>query len=114
LDIAEYESVKKWFAFRSKPYAPSTKKEYIEYMTLWCRLTGKNPDEIANGDIDELRGIIASGMRELGLAIRSVTDRTNALNGFWRANGRHFKETYGGIPKQLRKDIERAVKRTAN
>lgn len=105
--VEKHPSVKKWFLARKKPYAVSTQLEYIEYMQLWCKLSGKTPDELANcKDIDEQRGIIADGMRKLGLAVRSVTDRTNALNGFWKANGRQIKETYGGIPRQLRKKIE--------
>ena len=106
----EYESVKKWFAFRKKPYAESTKKEYIGYMALWCKLADRTPDELASEDSAKMRGIIAEGMRKLGLSIRSVIDRTNAFNGFLRANGKQTKETYEGIPEPLRKEIERVVR----
>ena len=112
--IQRYPSVERWFIEPNgeRHYASSTEKEYIGYMKLWCRFTGKTPDELANcEDIDKERGVIAEGMREqLHLAIRSVTDRTNALNGFWKRNGRRVKETYGGIPKPLRRDIERLRK----
>jgi len=109
--MQKHPSVQTWFlnkAKSKKPYEPSTKKEYVEWMELWCSLTGKTPDELAScKEIDEMRGIIAEGMRKHPLSINSVTHRLNALNRFWHFNGRHIKDRYGGIPESLRKEIKR-------
>ena len=115
MKIEEYDSVKKWFAYR--PYTDKTKKLHVRYMKIFCSLTNKTPDELVSVKTleagDDLRGIIGSGMRhKLKLGTTSIELRLNALNQFFRANGVPVKDTYGGIEKHdanLSKDIRRLV-----
>lgn len=109
--ILKYSSIRKWFL---KPngercYTPATEKQYIQYMKLWCSLADKTtPDKLAIcKDIDKIRGVIAEGLREKHLAVRSIIYRLHPLNSFWSANGRQVKETYGGISEPLITDILR-------
>lgn len=110
--IEEYASIQKWFIKPSgeRRYTPSTEKQYIEYMKLWCSLTGKTPDELAEcEDISKVRGIIAEGMRDkCHLSIRSITYRIHPLNSFWRYNGRQTNKTYSGIRNDIRRHILRS------
>jgi hypothetical protein len=115
--IQKYPSIRKWFieADGQRRFEPSTEEEYIEYIDLFCRLAGcETPDQLANcEDIDKVRGVIAEGMSEkLKLKDRSVAQRTNALNSFWRKNDRKVKDVYGGISGDLGRRIKREAKRS--
>jgi len=112
--IKHYEVVRNWFLKPNgeRRYKPTTEKQYIQYMELWCKLTDMTPGQLANCvDVDEVRGIIAEGLREkCHLSVRSVIYRLHPLNSFWKYNGRQVNETYGGITGPLYRDIKRSVK----
>lgn len=117
MEIEEYDSVKKWFAWR--PYTERTKKLHVRYMkNIFCALTNKNPDELVSVKTleagDDLRGVIGAGMRhKLKLSTTSIELRINALNQFFRANSVPVEDPYGGIEKHdvdLIKDIRRLVR----
>jgi hypothetical protein len=119
--IEEYESVKKWFAWKQpKPYTDKTNKLHVGYMKIFCVLTNKTPDELVSVKTleagNDLRGIIASGMRhKRKLGTTSIEVRVNAFNEFFRANGVSVGDPYGGVEKHdpdLIKDIRRLVKKS--
>jgi hypothetical protein len=118
--IESYVSIKRWFAWRGKPYAEGTRKLYLDYMeNLYCALTGKDPDQLVSvqsrEEADLQRGEIASKMQhKLGLSVTSIEYRIHALNQFYRANGIRVPDPYAGIERvdsQLFKDIKRSVKK---
>lgn len=79
-----------------------------------CRILHKTPDEIAKGNIEEIRRLIAIALRHRVYrkrgSIPMIIRRINLLNDFWRRNGREIKDPYGGVPQPLRSDIEKYAK----
>jgi hypothetical protein len=101
--VRKYPSIQNWFAKgnHGKGYTRSTQRGYIRFLKVWCSLLGKNPDELANCEnIDEVRGDIAAGLKTPSLSVESVRKRINALNEFWRCNGRTVDDVYGGIKEK--------------
>ena len=116
--IRRYKSIRNWFIRPNgeRRYKPTTERMYIKRMEIWCNLTRKTPDELANEDIDRMRGIIAERLKERfveqgrRVVIRIVGLWINSLNSFWKYNRRQVKEKYGGISEPLRKEIRRLAK----
>ncbi len=79
-----------------------------------CKILGKAPDEIAKGNMDEIRAMVALALRhrvhrKRG-SIPMIIRRLTLLNAFWIRNGRMVKDPYGGIPGPLRTEIESYTK----
>lgn len=65
-----------------------------------------SPDELAScANIDKERDIIADGLERKRLRIYTITSMINALNVFWRTNGRTIDDVYGGIRPKLKAKI---------
>lgn len=98
----EFQSVKKWFTLgnHGKGYTTTTQRVHLRYLGAWLRIANMNPDQLANCEnIDEMRGRIAVGLYGL-IRVESITKRINALNEFWRCNGRTIAENvYEGIDR---------------
>ena len=110
MKVQNYKSVQNWFikAKGGRGYAPSTERNYIGRMEIFCKLTGKTPDMLALADMGKMRDIIAVGLRvQYHRSIRSVSQWINTLNSFWKYNGRQLEGKYYGIREHLRKDIIR-------
>jgi hypothetical protein len=112
--LKEFKSVQKWF--RSKPYKETTKAIYLQYLSIICGLTSKNPDELAKVDSKEALGIqiqLAITMeQELKLKTRSISQRINVVHSFWRSNGVLLTDSimrYEGTPS-----LQRVVKAPKN
>lgn len=91
-EVKEWEerwtSVKNWLRKppEEKPYTLGTKNLYIKYMRIFCELTGKNPDQIANcEDIGKIRDTIAAGLKKQAFRTVTIMYRIHALNSFWAA-----------------------------
>lgn len=111
--MREFKSVQKWFT--RKDYKTATKHTYLEYMAMFCGLTHKTPDELADVNSEEALNLqinLATAMKEeLGLREYSITQRINALHSFWKANGATLTEDimrYLGTPWLLREKGARA------
>ena len=105
--MKEYKSVQAWFT--AKQYKERTKKIYLRYMSIFCRLLHKTPDQLANVNSKEALEIqvqLAEAMKnELQLRDLSITQRLNALHSFWRANNVQLTDdvmTYKGTPSLRR------------
>jgi muramoyltetrapeptide carboxypeptidase LdcA involved in peptidoglycan recycling len=84
----------------------------MRYLSLFCGLLHKTPDQLASVSSIEALEIqiqLATAMeQELKLKRRSITQRLNALHSFWRANNVQLTDevmTYKGTPS-----LRRAVK----
>ena len=108
MEIEDYESVKKWFtkANGKSRYTPKTEERNIKYMNMFCNLSKMTPDELASClSINKERDVIASGLERKRLRIYTITSMINALNVFWRTNGRLIDDVYGGIRPELKAKI---------
>ena len=108
--LEDYESVKKWSLYgnRGKAYKKSTQNVHLKYMNLWCTITELNPDELAVvKELPKARGVISKGLREQKMRVVTVILRINALNAFWRINGRVINDEYEGIGPHLYKEIKK-------
>jgi hypothetical protein len=105
--VKESKSVQAWFT--AKQYTKRTKKIYLRYMSIFCRLLNKTPDQLASVNSKEALEIqlqLAEAMKEeLQLRDLSITQRLNALHSFWRANNVQLTDavmTYDGLPSLQR------------
>jgi len=108
LNIKDYKSVQRWFTKRNgeRRYTPQTEERNIKYMSIFCNLSKMNPDELASClSINKERDVIASGLERKRLRIYTITSMINALNVFWRTNGRNVDDVYGGIRPELKAKI---------
>jgi site-specific recombinase XerD len=111
LKIEDYESVKKWFARANGEtrYKAKTGEIYVKYMKLFCSLSNRTPNQLADVTSEEALKIqigLATMMKEkLELREYSITQRINALHSFWRYNGVKLTDDimqYSGTPWLMR------------
>ena len=108
MEIKDYKSIKKWFTKHNGKlrYTSQTQERNIKYMRVFCNLLQMTPDELAScPSMNEARDIIGSGLERKQLRIYTITSMINALNVFWRTNGRTINDVYGGIRPKLKAKI---------
>ena len=102
--MREYESIQKWFA--DDRYTKHTENTYLGYITMFCCIVHKNPDELADVTSEEalnLQKKLVNVMREeFDLRIISIIQRIAPLHMFWRINGVEVTDDmmkYKGTPR---------------
>ena len=116
--IEDFAAVKMWFlrGNHKKGYTPSSRKERLVYMKLWCEILGLNPDQLAKtDDYQSLKNVIAYFLKEsIKVPLSTIRNHITALNGFWRANGQTLnkKDAYAGIRGKLYNELK--MRRTEN
>jgi hypothetical protein len=87
-DLEQYESVKRWFSARRKPYTKRTQHTYLLWLKVWCDVLHLNPDELAKAEPVETQARLVNAMLDdLHYKEYTVGFEMRALHQFWAANG---------------------------